>query len=146
MNSLMKDVLFSDEAKLNMQQHAEASFPDECCGFLYGNENDHIRKITEAIPVLNSKEGDKRRRFEIHPLDYMKAERYAMENGLTFLGIYHSHPQHPAIPSVHDLKQAVPFFSYPILSIMDGKLDHLRSWQLNDNQEFEEERILVPTH
>ena len=119
----------------------ENAFPNEACGFFYGEEKEGIRYIHEAIPVLNAKEGDQRRRFEISPLDYLKAERYAEESNTTLLGVYHSHPQHPAIPSEHDLKQAVPYFSYIIISVQDGKGDHLRSWQLNERGEFEEELI-----
>ena len=136
-----------DAALETMQLHAQQDFPNECCGFLYGEETDGERIIMLAKPVLNNKEGDQRRRFEISPLDYMRAEQYALNNGLTLLGVYHSHPQHPAIPSEHDLKQAMPWFSYIILSVMDGKTDHLRSWQLNeDKTNFIEEKISHKHH
>jgi proteasome lid subunit RPN8/RPN11 len=133
----------SEEANKVMQQDAEATYPNECCGFFYGQEGDD-RTVTEAIPVQNSKEGDQRRRFEISPLDYMKAERYAAENGLSLLGVYHSHPDHPVRPSEHDLKQAVPYFSYIIYSIRDGKMADVTSWRLNKaGKEFEEEKITM---
>jgi len=132
-----------EEANKVMQQDAEATYPNECCGFFYGQEGDD-RSVTEAIPVQNSKEGDQRRRFEISPLDYMKAERYAAENGLSLLGVYHSHPDHPARPSEHDLKQAVPYFSYIIYSIREGKMADVTSWRLNEKgAEFEEEKITM---
>ncbi|MEM9675225.1 MAG: M67 family metallopeptidase [Bacteroidota bacterium] len=131
----------SEEAQQVMQQDAEATYPNECCGFFYGQESNE-RTVTEAIPVQNSKEGDQRRRFEISPLDYMKAERYAAENGLSLLGVYHSHPDHPARPSEHDLKQAVPYFSYIIYSIREGKMADVTSWRLDEQgKEFEEEKI-----
>ncbi len=131
----------SEEALKVMQQHAEEAYPYECCGFFYGVEEES-RKIEEARPVTNSKEGDQRRRFEVSPRDYMQAERYADESGKTLLGVYHSHPDHPARPSEHDLKQAVPYFSYIILSVQKGKVAGVTSWQLdNANKEFEEETI-----
>lgn len=129
------------EADITMRQHAVKDFPDECCGFFYGYDTKDERRITLAIPVDNSKEGDKRRRFEISPFDYMKAEAFALKHQLTLLGVYHSHPQHPAIPSEHDLLQAMPFFSYIILSVMNGNIDHIRSWKLNDDGTFDEESI-----
>ena len=52
-----------------INQHAMETFPNECCGFLYGNE-DNGRFITEAVPVTNTKIGDQRRRFEISPFDF----------------------------------------------------------------------------
>jgi proteasome lid subunit RPN8/RPN11 len=54
------------------------------------------------------------------------------------LGIYHSHPNHPAIPSEHDRVAAQPYFSYVIISAMQGNIDHIRSWRLNEASQFEE--------
>lgn len=123
--------------------HAREAFPNECCGFLYGNGS-NSRKITLARRVENSKEGDQRRRFEISPLEYMKAERYALENDLELLGIYHSHPNHPAIASIHDLEKAMPFFSYVIVSVMDGEIADTKSWKLKDGlREFAEEEVYL---
>ena len=113
-----------------MIRDAQETFPDECCGFFYGSETNSDRQIVQALPVYNSKEGDKRRRFEIAPLDYMNAETYAEENGLALLGIYHSHPGAPAIPSEQDREAAQPYFSYIILSVYEEKLDHIRPWRL----------------
>lgn len=124
-----------------MLEDASQAFPDECCGFLFGKEEGGERLITDILVVNNAKEGDKRRRFEIAPRDYLKAERYAEKTGLALLGVYHSHPNHPAIPSEHDRVAAQPFFSYLIVSVMNGKIDHVRSWRLNDDRQFEEERI-----
>lgn len=126
-----------------MQEHAVAVYPDECCGFLYGEDHE-VRLIQEAIPVTNSQDGDQRRRFEISPVDYLRAERYALENNTGLLGVYHSHPDHPARPSEHDLKQAMPFFSYIIVSVQQGQVADLTSWQLNEAGQFEEEKILPP--
>lgn len=128
------------EAEQVIREHGEKDFPNECVGFLYGKEENGVRQITIARPIANSKEGDQRRRFEISPIDYMKAEQYALIHQTTLLGVYHSHPQHPAIPSEHDLKQALPFFSYIIVSVMDGKSDKLTSWRLSEEtQQFESE-------
>jgi proteasome lid subunit RPN8/RPN11 len=135
-------ILYIDPiAEQVMSFHAEQDFPNECVGFFYGQDTPEGRRISLAKPIANSKEGDQRRRFEVSPIDYMKAEQYALLNDLTLLGVYHSHPQHPAIPSEHDLKQAVPFFSYVILSVMEGKADHIRSWRLTEEGSFEEESI-----
>jgi proteasome lid subunit RPN8/RPN11 len=123
-----------------MKAHAQAVFPNECCGFMYGNElPDNTRMISSIRIVTNSKDGDQRRRFEISGKDYMQAEKYAAMNDLSLLGIFHSHPNHPAIPSEHDRVAAQPFFSYIIISILQAGVDHIRSWRLNDEFQFEEE-------
>ena len=56
-----------------MTSRAEAAFPNECCGFFYGAEEEGKRVITATTAVDNHKEGDQRRRFEISDLYYMKA-------------------------------------------------------------------------
>ena len=134
-------VEISREALENMINDLEGAYPDEGCGFLFGRD-EVVRNIVEARKVVNSKEGDKRRRFEVQPIDYMKAELYADENNLQLVGIYHSHPNHPARPSETDLKQAFPVFSYIIVSVNDGKAGDITSWQLNDSGDFEEEKII----
>jgi proteasome lid subunit RPN8/RPN11 len=124
-----------------MYKDALQSFPDECCGFFLGKEVDEERMITDVLIVNNSKEGDKRRRFEISPKNYLNAEKFADENGLQLLGVYHSHPNHPAVPSEHDRIAAQPFFSYIIISVKENKIADLCSWRLNDSFQFEEEAI-----
>ena len=119
------------------------SFPDECCGFMFGQEAGDVRTVTASLIVHNSKEGDKRRRFEISPLDYMNAERYADENNLLLLGIYHSHPNHPSIPSEHDRVAAQVYFSYVIISIKEKEFNTIQSWRLNEASQFEEEQIIL---
>ena len=124
-------------------EDALRTFPDECCGFLLGNEQSDGRLIEEIIVVNNAKEGDKRRRFEITPHDYLKAERLADEKNLALLGVYHSHPNHPSIPSEHDRVVAQPFFSYIIIAVRETELVSLQSWRLNDQFQFEEEKVIA---
>lgn len=128
-------------AKEEMLADAISAFPDECCGFFFGEEIGGNRIISVVHPVVNAKEGDKRRRFAISAKDYLAAEQFADSNHLQLLGVYHSHPNHPAIPSEHDRVAAQPWFSYIIISVLDGKTDAIRSWQLNDEQQFEEEPL-----
>lgn len=135
-------ILIDPAATEMMIQDAINTFPDECCGFLYGEEDENGNRIvTEILVVNNAKDGDKRRRFEISSKDYLKGEQYALEKNIQLLGIYHSHPNHPAIPSEQDRIAAQPYFSYVIISVMNDNATHLRSWRLNDSFQFEEEYI-----
>ena len=123
-----------------MNADAVQAFPDECCGFMFGHEDaSGNRVVTEALPINNSAVENRKRRFEIAPKDYLKGEQYAMEHDLQFLGIYHSHPNHPAIPSEHDRVAAQPFFSYVIISVESDGVKHTRSWLLNESFQFDEE-------
>ncbi len=135
-------ILFEASAEKTMIDDALATFPDECCGFMFGDEEEGVRTINVVTAVNNAKQGDKRRRFEISPRDYMQAEHFAEDNNLQLLGVYHSHPNHSSVPSVHDRANAQPYFSYVILSLVNGKLASMQSWILNDDDQFEEEKIL----
>jgi proteasome lid subunit RPN8/RPN11 len=133
-------IVLEPAARDLMVADAIQAFPDECCGFFFGKEDEHGRRfVTDVQVVNNAREGDKRRRFEIAPLDYLKAEQYADDHQLKLLGVYHSHPNHPAVPSEHDRVAAQPYFSYIIISVLDKKPGPIRSWRLNDDLQFEEE-------
>ena len=130
-----------DEALEAMFEDALHGFPFECCGFLFGNEENDYRSISLIMRVTNISKEDQRRRFSISATDYILAENYADENNLSLLGIYHSHPNYPAVPSETDRLSAQPYFSYVIISILNKKISHVRSWRLNDQNQFEEEII-----
>lgn len=136
-------IQISKQIREEMTTDALGSFPDECCGFLLGKEDGNERVIEEIIVVNNAQEGDKRRRFEIAPSDYLKAEQQAEEKQLSLLGVYHSHPDHPSIPSEEDREAAQPYFSYIILSVTENKLISIQSWLLNEEFQFEEEKLLI---
>lgn len=136
-----ESVEISAIAERTIREDAELAYPDECCGFVYGKIQDSKRLLQKAIPVMNSKEGDKKRRFEISALDYLKAEQYALDLGLDLLGVYHSHPEHPAQPSEHDRVQAMPFFSYLIVSVKSAKSEDLNSFQLDEDRQFKQELL-----
>ena len=95
----------------------------------------------------NVKDGDQRRQFAISPKQYLYAERFAPTQGLTLLGVYHSHPKHPAFPSEHDRVQAMPWFSYLIINAEAGYTGDLHSFVLNESRQFEQQPLTssVPT-
>jgi len=134
-------LILHDKTSEEMTRDAIASFPDECCGFFFGEQEEEERIVTAVQIVVNAKEGDKRRRFEITAKDYLKAEQFAEENKVQLLGVYHSHPNHPAVPSEHDRAAALPNFSYIIISVNKNGWKDIRSWRLNREHQFEEEIV-----
>lgn len=136
-------IIFEERALLAIHEWLTRFYPEEACGFLLGHEKDGTRVITDAWTAANVSNENRKRRFIVDPIDYLKAEKKAASEGLSLLGIYHSHPDHPAIPSEHDLAAAHPFFSYTIVSIREGHVADTRSYQLSDGQ-FEEEHIESP--
>lgn len=134
-------IVTQKDAEKIMFDDAIQAFPDECCGFMFGTEDaEGNRVVTKALPVYNSATENRKRRFVISPKDYMNAELFAEENNVQLLGIYHSHPNHPAIPSEHDRVAAQPWFSYVIISVTENGIQHTRSWVLNETFQFDEEQ------
>ncbi len=116
---------------------------DECCGFLLGHEEGDDRHIKSILAVENSAPENKSRNFAITSKDYLNAEKFAEKHQLRLLGVYHSHPNSPAIPSEYDRIAAQPYFSYIILSVNNKKFNAMRSWNLNSNFQFEEESLSI---
>lgn len=102
------------------------------------------KKIDEVYSISNAREETaKRNRFLIRPEELMKGERYAESQNLEVVGFYHSHPDHPAVPSQYDLEHAWPTYSYIVVSVLAGKAHDLRSWEMEpDRSRFNEEEIL----
>ena len=125
--------------------HGERDYPYECCGLLLGSFSDHGAKtIAEIFPISNAREEQaKRNRFLIRPEELIRGERYARTKGLEIVGFYHSHPDHPAVPSQYDLEHAWPLYSYIVVSVSEGLAQGLRSWEMQaDRSCFTEEEML----
>ncbi len=126
----------------DIRSHAREVYPDECCGALFGRDEE----VVEAFALPNPTEAGPRRRFLVRPDDYRAAEQRARQRRVELLGFYHSHPDHPARPSQYDLDHAWPFFSYVIISVRSGEPAELTSWRLRDDRStFDEELVRVDT-
>ena len=121
-----------------IRAHAAEAYPDECCGALIG----HGDRVIEAFPLSNAQSENRKRRFLIGPEAYRLAEARAEELGASLLGFYHSHPDHPAVPSSFDLEHAWPNLIYAIVSVREGQARELRAWRLKaDRSGFTEEEL-----
>ena len=128
--------------------HAEREYPRECCGLLVGRIEDggRTRVVTATRAVENTwgEGGERHRRMLVEPLEYARAERLFAAQGLGVVGNYHSHPEHPAVPSQFDLEHIAPWttMSYVVVSVRAGRAVELRSWELEeDRSRFNEEEI-----
>jgi proteasome lid subunit RPN8/RPN11 len=152
-----------------LQTHAEQTYPEECCGLLmgqFGDENhspDFVlnKTLIEVWPTDNtwsaaletklalapnpceSSSLTRTRRYAIDPQILLRAQREGRDRQLEIIGIYHSHPDHPAIPSECDRTLAWPQYSYIIVAVHQGKAQDLQSWSLDDDDRFQPEEISV---
>ncbi|XGV97081.1 MAG: Mov34/MPN/PAD-1 family protein [Leptolyngbya sp. BL-A-14] len=136
-----------------IQAHANRTYPEECCGLLLGTIAVDAKVVhdvysvsnawdQEAATVVNDQEGlTKTRRYWIAPEEMLTAMRAARQRNLDIIGIYHSHPDHPAVPSECDRAIAWSQYSYLIVSVEQGNTADYRSWMLNEHRQFEPEVI-----
>lgn len=122
----------------HIRRHSEETYPEECCGFLIGRLRDGRNEVRSARRAVNRNENRREDRYVIAPEDYRDADRAAREADMDIVGMYHSHPDHPARPSRTDLEQATfPGYTYVIVSVHGGKADDLTAWSLaEDRSEF----------
>tara|TARA_B100000900_G_scaffold97866_3_gene80918 strand:+ start:889 stop:1314 length:426 start_codon:yes stop_codon:yes gene_type:complete len=113
----------------------EKGFPNEVCGVLIGKKNKEIFIIDDYYICENLNKERSIDRYELNPIDYIKAEDRAKKSNASIIGIYHSHPNHPAIASETDKMFAWPDMAYLIYSIYDGKFKNLISWQIDESED-----------
>jgi proteasome lid subunit RPN8/RPN11 len=132
-------LVVSNELIKQINTHVEKAYPEEGAGFLIGDEGE----VKEILALSNAREDDARHnRFLITPEDYLKAELKADSLGLSLIGVFHSHPDCPNVPSEYDREWAQPFFSYIITRVDNGKVVNHRSWRLvEDRSKYDEEEI-----
>ena len=129
----------SSEVVRQINDHVEAAYPEEGAGFLIGADGE----VREILSLQNAREDEARHnRFLITPEDYLRAELTADKLGLSLIGVFHSHPDCPNVPSEYDREWAQPFFSYVITRVDRGAVVSHRSWRLlEDRSKYDEEVI-----
>lgn len=116
-----------------IREHARIAYPNECCGVLLGKEVSGRKLVAEARELENAQGESPRNRYFIAPEAVLENDRYARQKGLEILGFYHSHPDHPPLPSAYDLENAWPWFSYLIVAVNQGNPGEAASWELAED-------------
>jgi proteasome lid subunit RPN8/RPN11 len=143
-------VISSEQLKI-IYDYAETIYPEECCGILLGTIAGLTKIVVEVMPTVNAWEKSeavkdriertKTSRYTISSLDIFHAQKRGQDLELEIVGFFHSHPDNPAAPSVCDREQAWDVYSYPIVSVIRGRVGDFQSWVLNDKGIFEQEEI-----
>jgi proteasome lid subunit RPN8/RPN11 len=118
----------------SMVAHAQASYPDECCGAMLGTTDGETKIVIDSIALRNAFEGAQAARYELRPEDLLAADKAARERKMDLIGIYHSHPDCDAYFSKTDLQNSCPWYSFVVLSIQKGEFHHANSWLPNFDQ------------
>lgn len=140
-----------------IRAHAERTYPDECCGLLLGQIADTDKTVVElwqtenawsetiAAELCERSHLTKERRYVIEPREMLRAQKQGRDRNLSIIGIYHSHPDSPAIPSECDRAFAWSQYSYIIISVHQGKAADIRNWSLDETHHFQPEEIIEMT-
>lgn len=153
-----------------MSAHAERVYPEECCGLMVGSidkshtatdgatDGETYKSLVELVPLANdwqstdSQPATKHRRYSINPKDILRVQKQARSQGLNIIGVYHSHPDHVAVPSECDRAQAWPEYAYVIVSVQGvlvqgkesgSKAVDIRNWTLDSKHQFQLEALQV---
>jgi len=134
----METIAVNENLAREIRAHGAETYPHECCGALLGVERENSREVRALHKLVNRRDDSPRNRFSVTSDDV----RAAQKSGLEVIGWYHSHPDHPALPSEYDREHAWPWYSYIIVSVMEGKPGTMASWRLTDDRmRFEPEKI-----
>lgn len=137
-------LLLTASSREDIRVHLEGAYPEEGCGLLVGRDHPGGRRVEAVERVPNASAGGQGRRYVVAPEAFLAAEKAARARGLEVVGVFHSHPDHPAEPSSDDRANAWPFYSYVIGSVRAGRLAELRAFRLAvDGGEFAPEPLQV---
>jgi proteasome lid subunit RPN8/RPN11 len=113
-----------------LKAEAKRSYPIEACALLFGKRDEEratVKKVVVASNRLKSKV-----RFEMNPQLVYAAFEDADQEGLHFIGLFHSHPA-PALPSSVDLKY-MELWGDAIWLILSSTEDKAAAFQLIDGK------------
>lgn len=148
----MRLIVLDREMLDEMHSHALSTFPEECCGLMFGNSSENYdngaREVKRIRRMDNAFDSSQRfHRYSLDPREFLKEEKSAEEKGEEIIGVYHSHPNAPAKPSEFDRTHAWPELSYVIVEVVNGKILETNSWILNEDKKGftpQEIRVKLP--
>src|SRR3979490_2833569 len=139
-----------------LRAHGEETYPNECCGVLLGKNiagegEGAVNHVQQIVRAGNTRTDSAHNRYNIAPQELVKIQRQARGLGPDIVGLYHSHPDHPAPWSTTDFAEAHWLgCSYIITSIEHGKAATTNSFLLRgtgeDDKKFEDEPIQIEIH
>lgn len=129
----------------SIRAYGAEAYPNECCGFLLGEEENGDKCTLATIPANNAQDDlEKYHRFLISPEVFLRSERLAKVQGMDIIGFYHSHPNAEAKPSKYDIEHAWPWYSYVIVAVTKNGAHEVTSWILEDDRSrFKQEQIII---
>jgi proteasome lid subunit RPN8/RPN11 len=110
-----------------MEDHAIEAYPLEACGVLAASKEDPFT-ISRTLPTSNAASQDPQRRYLVEPRELLHIFEQLEKEKRDVVGFYHSHPDHPPLPSSLDRQWAWEGYLYIIISVEGGRKVCLKGW------------------
>ncbi len=103
-----------------LRAHGEETYPQECCGIFLGRAGTDGISVESLQRAGNTRTDSAHNRYHIDPRELIAAQREGRQLGLDIVGFYHSHPDHPAMPSSTDFAEAHWFGCAYMITTVEG--------------------------
>jgi len=101
--TIVKEIILNQSQLDILTEHAIKSGQDESCAMLLGIQEEEKWNVKEIFLTQNV-DGNPEAEFTISPEELLSGYKYAEEEHLELVGIFHSHPKSIALPSNTDRK------------------------------------------
>ena len=163
----MKPLAFEKSAWDAMVSASEAGYPREVCGLLFGKEGSNSVSRVDVLSNILDKSFSSRLRelvsaravnlpedrmgrdgafeFLIDPEEHQRMVLKAAIEGFDQIGLFHSHPDHPARPSETDAAQPMlAGWANIIVAVHQGKFQEAKSFfRETESSPFQPQEIVV---
>lgn len=165
-----RKLIFDRKEWDKLKNLCEEGYPKEVCGLFFGSilkqETTKVTKVEALENILDEKHSNRLKElltagvvtlpkerifkggnyeFLVDPKEHFSKSSIAQKQGLDQVGLFHSHPDHPAKPSAIDASQPyLAGWSCVIVEIVQGKFKEACSWfREKEDSPFQQEEILV---
>jgi [CysO sulfur-carrier protein]-S-L-cysteine hydrolase len=117
-------------------------YPRECCGILTGH-NRYGFLYVEGFQCMRNRAADPESAFAFDPAEWVETVyRYTLAaTGPSLVGLFHSHPNAPAIPSAADMDSLWETALHVIVSLQNNNTPELRCYLPRGGRFWEEQAI-----
>ena len=143
-----------------LSQHAQDTFPDECCGAILTRDGRaEVRRIGNIQNVMRDKDTETYPRdaataYFMQPKQLLAVIQEADSGNAELTAFYHSHPNHDAYFSAEDTRQAMfgdepsyPDTAYLVVSIYDRQVRTIKAFRWDEAQrDFVETELSIGLH
>lgn len=118
--------------------YCQSQAPYEACGILYGSCPSPEAVWVDGFDGIPNISSTPQVHFELDPEVWIPL---VLAPASKIVGIFHSHPQSPAYPSVEDLEIPWVFPTYWIISLLPYENHPIRCYSLEGQDRWEEQLV-----